>query len=129
MIMLLCILYSNNNNNNNNYSVALVSPCTLRCSVQRTAFTELFPSNGCCTVACLHSCYLALGLHLTMCVCECGEREITRTGEELSGAQQDERGSSSMRLSRSQHYISTALVLISLGSKLSAAELLHLNWH
>jgi hypothetical protein len=22
--------------------------------------TELFPSNGCCTVACLHSCYLAV---------------------------------------------------------------------
>jgi hypothetical protein len=26
--------------------------------------TELFPSNGCCTVACLHSCYLATGLHV-----------------------------------------------------------------
>jgi hypothetical protein len=24
--------------------------------------TELFPSNGCCTVACLHTCYLAMGL-------------------------------------------------------------------
>jgi hypothetical protein len=28
--------------------------------------TELFPSNGCCTVACLHSCYLAMGLHVTI---------------------------------------------------------------
>jgi hypothetical protein len=25
--------------------------------------TELFPSNGYCTVACLHSCYLTMGLH------------------------------------------------------------------
>jgi hypothetical protein len=23
---------------------------------------ELYPSNGCCTVTCLHSCYLAMGL-------------------------------------------------------------------
>jgi hypothetical protein len=28
--------------------------------------TELFPSNGCCTVACLHSCCLAMGLHVTV---------------------------------------------------------------
>jgi hypothetical protein len=28
--------------------------------------SELFPSNGCCTVACLHSCYLAMGLHATI---------------------------------------------------------------
>jgi hypothetical protein len=28
--------------------------------------TELFPSNGCCTVACLHRCYLAMGLHFTI---------------------------------------------------------------
>jgi hypothetical protein len=27
--------------------------------------TELFPSKGCCTVACLYSCYLAMGLHVT----------------------------------------------------------------
>jgi hypothetical protein len=26
--------------------------------------TELFPSNGCSTVACLHSCYLAMVLHV-----------------------------------------------------------------
>jgi hypothetical protein len=28
--------------------------------------TELFSSNGCCTVACLHSFYLAMGLHVTV---------------------------------------------------------------
>jgi hypothetical protein len=28
--------------------------------------TELFPSSGCCIVACSHSCYLAMGLHVTM---------------------------------------------------------------
>jgi hypothetical protein len=27
--------------------------------------TELCPSNDCCTVACLHSCYLSVGLHVT----------------------------------------------------------------
>jgi hypothetical protein len=27
---------------------------------------ELFPSNGCCTVVCLHSCYLAVGLQVTV---------------------------------------------------------------
>jgi hypothetical protein len=30
-------------------------------------FTELFPSNGSYTVACLHSSYLAMGLHVTIC--------------------------------------------------------------
>jgi hypothetical protein len=29
--------------------------------------TESFPSNGCCNIACLHSCYLAMGLHVTVC--------------------------------------------------------------
>jgi hypothetical protein len=29
-------------------------------------FTDLFPSNSCCTVTCLHSCYLAMGLHVTI---------------------------------------------------------------
>jgi hypothetical protein len=29
-------------------------------------FTELFPSNGCYSVACLHSCYLAMGVHVTI---------------------------------------------------------------
>jgi hypothetical protein len=28
--------------------------------------TELFPSNGCCTVACLCSCYLAVGRYVTI---------------------------------------------------------------
>jgi hypothetical protein len=29
--------------------------------------TEMFPSNGCCTVARLENCYLAMGLNATMC--------------------------------------------------------------
>jgi hypothetical protein len=29
--------------------------------------TKLFPSNSCFTVAHLHSCYLAVGLHVTVC--------------------------------------------------------------
>jgi hypothetical protein len=28
--------------------------------------TDLLPSKGCCAVACLHSCYLATGLHVTI---------------------------------------------------------------
>jgi hypothetical protein len=28
--------------------------------------TGLFPSNGCCTVACLQNCYLAMGLQVTI---------------------------------------------------------------
>jgi hypothetical protein len=28
--------------------------------------TKLFPCNGCCTVACLHTCYLAMGLCITL---------------------------------------------------------------
>jgi hypothetical protein len=36
-----------------------------RCQVN-TVSTELFPSNSCSTVACLHSCYLAMGLHVTV---------------------------------------------------------------
>jgi hypothetical protein len=35
-------------------------------SCQGNLSTELFPSNGCFIVACLHSCYLALGLHVTI---------------------------------------------------------------
>jgi hypothetical protein len=39
----------------------------LTCSlVARETSTELFPSNGCCTVARLQSCYLAMGLHVTI---------------------------------------------------------------
>jgi hypothetical protein len=34
-----------------------------RCRVNNVS-TELFPSNGCCTVVCLHSCHLAMGLHV-----------------------------------------------------------------
>jgi hypothetical protein len=29
--------------------------------------TELLPSNGFCTVSCLHGIYLAMGLHVTVC--------------------------------------------------------------
>jgi hypothetical protein len=28
--------------------------------------TKLFPSNGCCTVACLHNCCLAMVIHVTI---------------------------------------------------------------
>jgi hypothetical protein len=31
--------------------------------------TELFSSNGCCTVVCLHSCYFVTGLHVTVLFC------------------------------------------------------------
>jgi hypothetical protein len=31
------------------------------------ACSELFPSNDCCTVACLHSCYLVVGVHFPVC--------------------------------------------------------------
>jgi hypothetical protein len=34
---------------------------------------ELFPINGCCTVTCFHSCYLAKGLHVTTCSNEADE--------------------------------------------------------
>jgi hypothetical protein len=61
---------------NCNSLLVLVSPSTelaenvssifvlSRC--QENVSTELFPSNGCCAVACLHSCYLAVGLHVTI---------------------------------------------------------------
>jgi hypothetical protein len=32
----------------------------------RQVSTDMFPSNGCCTVACLHSCYIAMSLHVTL---------------------------------------------------------------
>lgn len=31
-----------------------------------TVYRELFPSNGCCISACLHSCYLGMGLRVTI---------------------------------------------------------------
>jgi hypothetical protein len=49
--------------------------CVLSCC-RGNVSTELFPSNACCTVARLHSCYLAMGLlvklitikkHVTKC--------------------------------------------------------------
>jgi hypothetical protein len=33
---------------------------------KRVPYTELFTSNGCCTVGCLHSCYLSIGLYVTI---------------------------------------------------------------
>jgi hypothetical protein len=59
-----------------NYYYSLHSPDTDRtgnlfnyCVFSRcrgnSVSTELFPSNGCCTVACLDSCYLAMDLHVT----------------------------------------------------------------
>lgn len=43
--------------------------------------TELSPSNGCWTAACLQSCYLATGLHVTILLFEEGNRlnEHSRT--------------------------------------------------
>jgi hypothetical protein len=35
----------------------------------KRVYRKLFPSNGCCTVTCLHSCYLAMGLRATICHC------------------------------------------------------------
>jgi hypothetical protein len=42
------------------FQYCVLSPC------RGNLFTERFPSNGCCTVACLHRCYLAMGLHITV---------------------------------------------------------------
>jgi hypothetical protein len=33
---------------------------------QGNVYTELFPSNGCCTVACLHICYFTMDPHVTL---------------------------------------------------------------
>jgi hypothetical protein len=58
-----------------NYYSSLYSPgtnCTenvssiIACYRGNNVPTELFPSNGCYTVPCLHSCYLAMGLHVTL---------------------------------------------------------------
>jgi hypothetical protein len=37
-----------------------------RCRGKKNVSSELFPSNGCCTIACLQICYLAMGLHVTI---------------------------------------------------------------
>jgi hypothetical protein len=39
--------------------------CVLSGSNVRVS-TELFPGNGCCTVACLHTCYWVIGLRVTI---------------------------------------------------------------
>jgi hypothetical protein len=33
-----------------------------------SAKQELFPSNGRCTLSCVHRCYLAMGLSVTVCL-------------------------------------------------------------
>jgi hypothetical protein len=38
--------------------------CVLSLCQGNNVCIELFPSNGCCTVACLHGCYLAVHLHV-----------------------------------------------------------------
>jgi hypothetical protein len=58
-----------------NYWSSLCSPrrdhlyryCVLSHCRGSNVFRELFPSNGCCTVACLHSGYLARDLYVALC--------------------------------------------------------------
>jgi hypothetical protein len=46
--------------------------------------TELYPSSGCCTVACLHGSYMTVGLHVTVfisfnmnfCIDKCTIRKV-----------------------------------------------------
>jgi hypothetical protein len=45
-------------------SLPLLRVCLCR---GNSMFTELFPSNGCRTVHCLHSCYLTASLRVTVC--------------------------------------------------------------
>jgi hypothetical protein len=47
----------------------------LRCRRNQMSI-DLFPSNGWITVACLHNCYLAMGLHVTMILFHCLHREV-----------------------------------------------------
>jgi hypothetical protein len=67
------VTLSNNRTTSHHYialawSIQKTSLLLLRIShCQGNVSTELFPSNGCCTVASLHSCYLAIGLHVTIC--------------------------------------------------------------
>lgn len=42
-------------------------------------FTVLFPSKSYCTVACICSCYFAMGLHVTICSVLCWQTHIRRT--------------------------------------------------
>jgi hypothetical protein len=44
----------------------LLHYCILSRFRENNVSTELFPNNGCCTVACLHSCYLAMLSHVTV---------------------------------------------------------------
>jgi hypothetical protein len=47
-------------------SQSYVTTMFFRCRGNNVS-TELFPSNRYCTVACLHSSYLAVSLHVTLC--------------------------------------------------------------
>jgi hypothetical protein len=47
-------------------SVSSIIACSLVAGGENMS-TELFSGNGCCTVACLHSCYLGVGLYITVC--------------------------------------------------------------
>jgi hypothetical protein len=40
--------------------------CMFSCCRRNNVSTELYPSNSCCTVTCVHSCYLAMGLRVTI---------------------------------------------------------------
>jgi hypothetical protein len=44
--------------------------------VGETTCPQLFPSNGSCTVACLHSCYMAVGLLVTV-FCDANASDVT----------------------------------------------------
>jgi hypothetical protein len=60
--------------------------------------TELFPSNGCCAVACLHSCYLAKGLHVTTYANVCGSCTVVRICSSCRTADWAKRGALSQWL-------------------------------
>jgi hypothetical protein len=42
--------------------------------------TELFPGNGCCTVTCVYSCYLAMDLHVKILLIKTMDLEDIRLG-------------------------------------------------
>jgi hypothetical protein len=49
------------------YDSSLCSPRTERTeNISTKLSTEVFLNNGCCTVVCWHSCYLAVGLHVAI---------------------------------------------------------------
>lgn len=57
-----------------------------RCRENRVS-TELFLSNGCCIVACLHRCYLTMGLYVTIGLCyHCHYPTFVYLTNEIPGA-------------------------------------------